>query len=48
MCHVELYCVQSVTAAARNGTDRMEWPDRGSGGSAREWGRGEKKGKEGT
>lgn len=32
MCHVELYCVLSATAAARNGTYRTEWPDGRTGG----------------
>lgn len=35
MCHVELYCVQSVTAAAHNGTYIMEWPERGSEGGGK-------------
>lgn len=35
MCHVELYCVQSVTAAAHNGTYIKEWPERGSGGDGK-------------
>ena len=42
MCHVELYCVPSVTAAACNGTYRTEWPDRRTGGD-RESGRGGRK-----
>lgn len=35
MCHVELYCVQSVTAEAHNGTSIMEWPKRGNGGGGK-------------
>lgn len=46
MCHVELYCVLSATAAARNGTYRTEWPDGRTGGDGENDGvRGE--GKEG-
>lgn len=38
ICHVELYCVQSVTAVAHNGTYVMEWPERGGGGSGKRTG----------
>ena len=43
MCHVELYCVPSVTAAACNGTYRTEWPDRRTGGDRESGGGGRKK-----
>lgn len=36
MCHVELYCVQHVTAAAYNGIYIMEWPERWSDTVAKE------------
>lgn len=49
MCHVELYRVQSVTAAAHNGTCiKRNGLGEGMEGAAREWGRGKGKGKEGT
>lgn len=49
MCHVELYCVQSVTAAAHNGTN-IKWNGLREGVEkvVREWERREKKGKEET
>lgn len=49
MCHVELYRVQSVTAAAHNGTN-IKWNSLREGVEkvVGEWERREKKGKEGT
>lgn len=49
MCHVELYCVQGVTAAAHNGT-HIKWNGlrEGTEEVVREWGRREKKEKEET
>lgn len=42
MCHVELHCVQSVRAAAINGTQIMERPETGTRGhSERMWEEGE-------